>query len=95
MRGAPPVIRPPNAAADHQFVGAGLYGKVALHRYVTLSYTAADAHFNVVGALAVTPAALQRPINHRVLHHYSYYYYHKNYGVWFTYRPIQNDDHAL
>jgi len=28
MRGAPPpppVIRPPNAAADHQFVGAQLY----------------------------------------------------------------------
>jgi len=25
MRGAPPVIRPPNAAADHQFVGTQLY----------------------------------------------------------------------
>ena len=31
MRGAPPppVIRPPNAAADHQFVGAQLYTKAA------------------------------------------------------------------
>jgi len=41
----PPVIRPPNAAADHQFVGAQLYSvqTTGLHFYqLHIQYFAAD-----------------------------------------------------
>jgi len=39
MRGAPPppVLRPPNAAADHQFVGAQLYGVAASEAVVMVT----------------------------------------------------------
>jgi len=45
MHGAPspPVIRPPNATADHQFVGAQLYFKQLWSCFVSVSFQYADS----------------------------------------------------